>query len=191
MILSPAKAELQPLGAGAVGGCSRGAGPGWGSALIAMLLLLAGPDLCVAAESREAARAAALLGALVGAWEGEAVRTPRGVLPYDIDFRRGGDGAVAGVANPGAALHHWRFFVEQRRLRLRFLTTFGGNTQPVWLTAYEFGQDATRFRADRPAYLELRVAPSAHTVAIDVLLRGEPHVDIRLTRRPSPLEHLP
>ncbi len=127
--------------------------------------------------------AEAFLHALIGNWEGRAVRTPRGPLPYDVRFERTPEGEVAGIANPGAALHHWAFFVKQGRLRLRFLTTFRGNTEPTWLTAEKIAHGTVQFRADHPPYLTVHVAPKTDRVDIHVFLRDQPHVEILLTRR--------
>lgn len=136
-----------------------------------------------AAEHLSPQAAEAFLQALVGDWNGEAVRTPRGPLPYDIAFTQGPNDDVAGVANPGAALHYWTFFLEDGRLRLRFLTTFRGNTEPTWLTAERGTEGTVQFRAERPPYLTVQVTPKREAVEINVMLRGEAHVDIRLMKR--------
>jgi len=126
---------------------------------------------------------AAFLDALVDNWDGRAVRTPHGPLPYDIEFSRSADGAIAGLADPGAALHHWRFLVEDGQLRLRFLTTFGGNTTLIWLNAETVSQTAVMFRAEDPPSLHVRVTNTGEEVNMDVFLHGEPHVNIRLLRK--------
>lgn len=128
--------------------------------------------------------AAEFLDTLAGRWKGRALRTPRGPLPYDIDFTRDVDGSVSGIANPGAALHHWTFFIQENRVRLRFLTSFGGNTEPVRLTSVGASPGgAWIFKAEDPPYLEVQVKPHSDNIDIFIKLRGKPHVDIRLTSR--------
>ncbi len=124
----------------------------------------------------------AFLEALVGRWHGRAVETPRGPLPYDIHFQRGADGAVTGVANPGAARHHWRFYIEDGRPRLIFLTTFRGNDQPIHLIAETLSNGVASFPADDPSHLTVQIETHRDAIDIRVRLRGEPHVRIRLTR---------
>jgi hypothetical protein len=126
----------------------------------------------------------AFLDALIGNWDGQAVQTPRGPLPYDIDFTCDAHSAVNGTANPDAALHHWRFLVEGGKLRLRFLTTFGGNTTPIWLNAETVSPNAARFRADHPPYLHVEITNTGENANIEVFLRDKPHVHIRLARTP-------
>lgn len=123
------------------------------------------------------------LDALVDNWDGRAVRTPHGPLPYDIEFSRVAKGAVAGVADPGAALHYWRFLVEDGQLRLRFLTTFGGNNTPIWLNAETISETTVIFRAEEPPYLHVQVTNTGEEISIDVFLDGAPHVRIRLLRK--------
>ena len=120
---------------------------------------------------------------LVGDWRGQATRTPRGPLPYDIRFTRTPGQAVAGVADPGAALHHWVFSRSEEGLRLRFLTTFRGNTAPIWLSAGRAVAGTYQFRAEHPPHLRVRVTPHTDRVHIQVLLHGEAHVEIRLVRQ--------
>jgi hypothetical protein len=111
------------------------------------------------------------------------VRTPRGPLPYDIRFRRIADRGVAGVAEPGAALHRWTFYERDGVLRLDFLTSFGGNEEPIRLEAVGSRGAAVGFRAQDRPHLHVEVEPGPERVEIRVKLRGEPHVTIRLDRR--------
>ena len=106
--------------------------------------------------------------------------TPSAVpVVYDICFaathRR-----LYGVANPGAALHHWDFRLEDGALRLRFLTTFGGNTNPTWLTATRVQDQSAWFRADSLDHLSVGIELGDRRADIHVLLHDKPHVDIRL-----------
>ncbi|MEA3277784.1 MAG: hypothetical protein U9Q81_21390 [Pseudomonadota bacterium] len=122
-----------------------------------------------------------LLG-LTGDWEGEAYRTPQGRLPYAIRFERTAEGHVSAVANPGGALHHWTFFEEAGALRLRFLTTFGGNDEPIHLVANGSAADAFEFRSGTLEHLRVRIEPHDRMIDVDVSLHGKPHVGIRWAR---------
>jgi hypothetical protein len=126
-----------------------------------------------------------VLAALLGHWSGRAVETPVGPLPYDVHFSRTGECAIAGAANPGAAIHNWTFYRDGERLSLRFLSTFGGNTDPLVLTATEQAGSAVTFRSAKQNHVRVRLESSEAGVRISVTLRGKPHVEIRL-RRPHP-----
>src|SRR5215475_4646939 len=95
-------------------------------------LLVAGAE---APEAPVAESRMAFLMAMEGVWEGQARRTPIGPRPYDITFVRTRLGQVEGAAHPGASVHSWTFYEEEAALKLRFLSTFGGNQQPWVLTA--------------------------------------------------------
>ncbi len=117
---------------------------------------------------------------ITGAWRGNAVLTPVGPLPYDITFTRMGDNGVEGAADPGAAIHYWRFVKQEDGVKLRFLSTFRGNTEPIYLLARSRLGKAVVFRALDPSYLEVHVSLAARDSFIRVLLRDELHVEILL-----------
>jgi hypothetical protein len=123
-------------------------------------------------------------GAMVGEWHGRATETPAGSLPYDIRFTRLAACAVTGAANPGAAVHSWTFYTDRGRPRLRFLTTFGGNTEPLDLAGVSGPDGAITFRSERSDLVRVRLVPGTGTTRISVALRGEPHVEILLRRKP-------
>ena len=117
---------------------------------------------------------------LIGPWKGRAIRTPAGPVPYDITFARIESGAVAGTANPGAALHHWRFFITNGHLRLRFLSTFRGNTNPTWLYTEEVSSVGAFFRGRNLDHLTVNIESNVNELRIDIFLHDAPHVSIRL-----------
>lgn len=122
---------------------------------------------------------------LVGDWRGRAELTPLGPLRYDLEFTRAPDQSVRGTAAPGGALHHWRFFVRGGVLWLRFLTTFRGNTEPVWLTlasCTEVDGGSVRLVAVDPSYLVVEAAVAPRELHLDIFLHGQPHVRVRLRR---------
>jgi hypothetical protein len=125
----------------------------------------------------------AFLQALEGAWHGEARRTPVGPRPYDITFTRTDAQALHGAAVPGASTHYWTFYEEDGVLKLRFLSTFAGNRQPLFLSGTTTHEGLMVFHAIPAEFLEVRVRPQADTVTIHIILRRQPHVEIVLTRK--------
>lgn len=119
---------------------------------------------------------------LTGDWRGEAVITPVGPRPYDISFERREPFWMYGQADPGAAIHHWGFYCEDTELRLRFLSTFRGNRDPVLLEAVRITDAGAHFKAQTPAFLEVAVHPGSSRSVIEVLHHGERHVLIELAR---------
>ncbi len=117
---------------------------------------------------------------LIGTWRGQATRTPVGPAPYDITFARIESGAVAGTADPGAALHHWRFFITNGHLRLRFLSTFRGNTNPTWLYTEEVSSVGAFFRGRDLDHLTVNIELNVNELRIDIFLHDAPHVSISL-----------
>jgi hypothetical protein len=124
----------------------------------------------------------AFLTNILGAWRGKAVLTPVGPLPYDITFAPIGDDGAKGLANPGAALHYWRFFKQDKGLGLRFLTTFRGNKQPLYLQAKTRQRNAVVFRAQRRSDLQVHVGLVTDHAIIDVFLHNKLHVKIPLDK---------
>ncbi|PVV13859.1 MAG: hypothetical protein B6D82_07145 [gamma proteobacterium symbiont of Ctena orbiculata] len=119
---------------------------------------------------------------LSGDWQGEAVTTPVGPLPYDISFRHRGPFWIYGEADPGAAIHHWDFYCEDEELLLRFLSTFGGNRDPLLLEPIRITDSEIHFKAQDPDFLEVKVRFGARHSAFEILHYGERHVLIELER---------
>lgn len=122
------------------------------------------------------------LGSVEGEWVGKAETTPIGPRPYDISFTHTTPGNVEGSVDTGASIHHWTFFDEAGRLRIRFLSTFGGNREPIFLDVDKRESEGILFRAAERRWLSVRVLVSAEQLRIDVFHWDEPHVEIRLTR---------
>lgn len=158
---------------------------GW-KAAIGLLLGLSGLPVQADIDLSAAKR---FLETLAGDWAGTALRTPRGVLPYDICFEHASPERLAGVADPGAALHHWDFHIRDDALKLRFLTTFGGNTTPTWLSAETMTGHTTWFQAAALDHLRVGIAQRPDQVDIHVRLHDRPHVHIRLLRRGAYCDH--
>ncbi len=119
---------------------------------------------------------------LEGDWRGRAVTTPVGPRPYDIVFLRNASDQLEGAAHPGAAIHYWTFQREDGAIKLRFLTTFGGNRQPLRLKATTEQDNAVIFQATQPNFLRVHVKVLSSKATIRILLRGKPHVEIRLLK---------
>jgi hypothetical protein len=127
-----------------------------------------------------AERRTAFLAAVEGPWEGQARVTPIGPRPYNMTFVRTAPRRVEGEAHPGASIHYWTFYEEEETLKLRFLSTFGGNRQPLVLTATAEHDGEIVFHAPQPGFLAVHVRPQAETLTIQIFLRGKPHVEIHL-----------
>ena len=160
----------------------RGAGV---AGLILMLATLALAGLAPGADAGapDSRRINAFLAGIDGQWQGQAVITPIGPRPYDIDFARNAAGEVEGAAYPGDAIHIWTFYRQGERLRLRFLSTFRGNRQPIFLTASGEVGGTLIFHALQPDFLEIRIEAEPQALAIRVLHHQRLHVEIRLQRR--------
>ena len=157
-----------------------------GRARVGVFILLISPVLLTAQEAPQGLLTAehrhAFLTALEGIWEGQARVTPVGPRPYDITFVRTAAIRLEGQADPGASTHYWTFYEEANTLQLRFLSTFAGNRHPLWLTAIEARAETMVFRAPQPDFLDVHVTPLATTLTLHIFLRGQPHVEIYLTR---------
>ena len=53
--------------------------------------------------------------------------------------------------------HYWFFYQEDYALKLRFLSTFAGNTQPLSLQAPGVKKNTCIFKPPRPRFLEVHV----------------------------------
>lgn len=149
-----------------------------GSALSLVIMLQA------LAQTPRSEQIDGFLASLVGEWVGTATTTPVGPLPYDLDFSRRADGSVEGAANPGAAIHTWTFYRQGAHLRLRFLSTFRGNRDPILLTAEgETDEGAMVFQAERPPFLRVQVKIGVAKATMQVLHHDRLHVEIHLSRR--------
>ena len=147
--------------------------------LVPVLLLVSAATW---AECQQVAAVRLFFDRLSGDWQGEAVTTPIGPRPYDISFERRDAFWIYGQADPGAAIHHWGFYCEGSELRLRFLSTFRGNRNPVLLEAIGLKDDEIHFKAENPAFLEVKVRPGYTRSVFEVLHHGKRHVLIELKR---------
>ena len=123
------------------------------------------------------------LSKLAGPWKGNATITPLGPRPYDITFVFDDSKRLAGAARPGdVSTHYWTFFVEGNVLKLKFLSTFAGNRQPIYLTANAEEAGIWLFNTEDVHFLEVRVHPQERATRIQIYIRGEHHVEIELVR---------
>ena len=106
-----------------------------------------------------------------------------GPRPYDMTFVRTAPMRLEGQAHLGVSTHFWTFYDEDETLKLRFLSTFAGTQQPLWLAATVEHEGALVFHTPQPHFLEVHVRPQAQTLTLRIFLRGTPHVEIALTRR--------
>jgi hypothetical protein len=123
------------------------------------------------------------LSMLAGPWKGNATITPVGPRPYDITFVFDDSKRLAGASRPGSeSTHYWTFFVKDNVLKLKFLSTFAGNRQPIYLTANAEEAGKWFFNTDDVNFLEVRIHPQKRATRIQIYIRGEHHVEIELTR---------
>ena len=150
-----------------------------------LFLLLLSAAVAVTAEPAKANVADRFITGLPGEWDGKAVETPVGPLNYAIAFHMCDQDTVAGVAELAVSDHYWKFRRSDSGLRLTFLSTFGGNDEPVELLVSRTEQYTTWFHAPELALLTVSLALAADTVEIRVYHHHQPHVFIRLTRNSS------
>ncbi len=122
------------------------------------------------------------LEALPGIWDGRAIETPVGPVDYAVQFHVCDQGVVAGVAELRVSDHHWRFRHSDGSLKLTFLSTFGGNREPVELVVDKTAGNTIWFHAPALPLLTLSVALAEPHIDIRVFHHQQPHVAIRLTR---------
>jgi hypothetical protein len=150
--------------------------------LISLVLILQVASFSAWSDCDEDSDVQTFFDRLSGAWQGEAVTTPVGPLPYDISFKRREPFWIYGQAMPGAAVHHWGFYCEHGELWLRFLTTFRGNRDPILLQAISITDTQTLFKAKTPAFLQVKIRPGQTHSSFEVMHHGERHVLIELKR---------
>lgn len=127
-----------------------------------------------------------LLTELPGTWDGQAIITPTGPVNYDLTFYNCRGNLIAGTARTNASLHYWQFHNNKEGFQLRFLSTFAGNREPVWLIPDKTDQAALHFYAPKLKLLTVTVAVTRQDqVDINVFHYGKHHVHIRLLRDKS------
>lgn len=118
-----------------------------------------------------------------GNWKGCAVATPIGPRPYDIHFIKKTSGHINGVADPGKASdHYWSYQLEEDVLWLKFLSTFRGNEDPIWLSAIGRRNNTIVFRSKSVRKLKVEVTLVDNKQNIEIFLYEKPHVSIRLEK---------
>jgi|GEM_PF-3596019 len=157
--------------------------------LLFFLLVVSWPNFVAAEEFKEnpiALTFTQLAEFMQGDWQGMAVKTPVGQVAYDIRFSVDKDGLV-GVADTGDSLHHWQFIEINKKLKLRFLSTFRGNTKPRYLEYSHSEKNSHYFHHHHPGYLRVKITQKVNLIELHIFLRDESHVKIELKRIPPPL----
>lgn len=150
--------------------------------IYAALLLLPVMSVSAGQDCKLDSKIQSFFDKLDGNWSGEAVTTPVGLRPYDINFERREAFWIYGQADPGAAIHHWGFYCEKDELWLRFLSTFRGNQSPTLLIANTITDTEILFKAISPDFLEVKILPGKQQSLFEVLHYGKRHVLIELSR---------
>lgn len=118
---------------------------------------------------------------LQGNWKGCAIKTPVGPRPYDIHFEFDGSTNLNGLADPGPVSdHHWSYQLDNDVLWLKFISSFRGNIEPIWLSATENKGMAITFRSKKVQKLKVEVTIINNMQNIEIYLHNKPHVSIRL-----------
>ena len=124
-----------------------------------------------------------------GEWRGMAVKTPVGPMEYNINYTLSDNGLI-GVADTGSSYHHWQFVNVNNKLKLKFLSTFRGNTKPRYLEYSHTKNNKHFFHHLHPDYLRIQITPGEGSIELHIILRGESHVKIELNRKPVKLATL-
>jgi len=149
--------------------------------LFVCLLWVVLTGYAVVATSETETQIDQFLVALEGEWVGRAEVTPIGPRSYNIHFKPNPQGLVEGSTGT-STVHYWKFYREQDRLVIRFLSTFANNRKPIFLDAVKWDDQGIFFQARDPALLTLKVSFPTEVLSIDVLHWNQPHVSIRLTK---------
>lgn len=117
---------------------------------------------------------------LEGNWAGEAVHTPVGPAPYDINFRRDGAGCVSGTAHTGFSNHTWTFCPAEDGVSVKFLSDFRGNEAPILLKPIRTEQGKVVFKSAKITFMDVVLARTGDQFSIDIMHHGKLHVRIEL-----------
>lgn len=124
------------------------------------------------------------LKSLVGKWQGTAIRTPLGKMPYHIEFKSLAKNVVKGKSNTnGQAIHTWIFRrSSDNTLSLDFHSTFGNSwAQGLCVTKVD-PIKGLLFSGGKPMALKVWVKStnnaSRNIWQAEILLRDTPHVNI-------------
>lgn len=118
---------------------------------------------------------------LEGSWAGEAVHTPVGPTPYNIEFSRDGSDCVSGTAYTGFSNHTWTFCPAEDGVILHFLSDFRSNRDPIVLKPVRMEQGKVVFKSARITFMDVVLARTDDEFTIDIMHHGKLHVRIELT----------
>ncbi|OJJ19863.1 hypothetical protein BKI52_15390 [marine bacterium AO1-C] len=128
------------------------------------------------------------LKSLVGKWQGTAISTPLGQMPYDLEFKSLAKNVVKGESNTnGQVIHTWIFRLSSdNTLSLDFHSTFGNSwAQGLCVTKVD-PVKGLLFSDGKPVALKVWVkstSDASHNIwQAEILLRDMPHVDITAQR---------
>ena len=122
-----------------------------------------------------------LLSSLEGNWHGEAVHTPVGPAPYNINFRRVDPGCVSGTAHTGFSNHTWTFCPAEDGVMVNFHSDFRGNKDRIALKSIREEQGKVVFKSAKIAFMDVIVTRADRNFIIDIMHHDELHVRIELT----------
>ena len=122
-----------------------------------------------------------LLSSLEGSWRGEAVHTPIGPTPYNINFSQVDPGCVSGTAYTGFSNHTWTFCPAEDGVVLKFLSDFRGNEDRIVLKSIHEEQEKVVFKSAKIAFMDVILTRANSKFIIDIMHHDELHVRIELT----------
>ncbi len=120
------------------------------------------------------------LSSLEGNWRGEAVHTPVGPTPYNINFIRVDPDCVSGTAYTGFSNHTWTFCPAEDGVILNFLSDFRGNDDPIVLRPIHSEQGKTVFKSAKIAFMDVILEHADSHFKIDIMHYDKLHVRIEL-----------
>ena len=120
---------------------------------------------------------------LAGSWEGRAVQTPVGPIPYHLDFRWVSGSCVSGTADTGNSRHTWKFCADGGKLAVTFLSDFAGNETPIRFEPAVRDGKNIRLTAKTHGFMKILMTEAGDERRIQVIHHGELHVEIALKRR--------
>ena len=126
---------------------------------------------------------------LEGNWDGEAVHTPAGPVPYNIEFSEDDAGCVSGTADTGFSNHTWTFCPAGDGVMLEFVSDFRGNRDPIMLKPVRMEQGKVVFQSAEITFMDVVLARADDQVTIDIMHHGKLHVRIELTAADTGTPH--
>lgn len=119
---------------------------------------------------------------LLNDWQGVAVHTPVGELPYDLHFEKINKQCIQAIADNKFSQHRWHFCENEDKLSLLFFSNFRGNKEEINFRLVSRTEDVYHFRAPDLNFMDLLLQLNKNAVNIKINHHGMLHVEIQLNR---------